>query len=237
MDGARRHRPGAGRAARLRPVDLPRAAPGSPRGRGRRGWKSVERRYATPAEPPVPGLLADRALDHLHVPVAPLLDALVDVDQPLADLGPGRVGAVDLDQAVLHAPARRRPDAREAGVREDTTAYRLEALPWRGAVMPVAARGRRRVVGEHARGRAGRARPRARGTAPTGSRSRARAGRGSSGTRAASSSRGRRPARRPSSGSSGSASSCASAVGGVAGLERRAGGAPPRAAATLNQSS
>jgi len=30
---------------------------------------------------------ADDPLDHLHVPVAPLLDALVDVDQGLADLG------------------------------------------------------------------------------------------------------------------------------------------------------
>ena len=33
------------------------------------------------------GLRADDPLDHLHVPVAPLLDALVDVDEGLADLG------------------------------------------------------------------------------------------------------------------------------------------------------
>ena len=32
------------------------------------------------------GLVADRALDHLHVPVAPLLHALVDVDEALGDL-------------------------------------------------------------------------------------------------------------------------------------------------------
>src|SRR4051812_30551380 len=34
---------------------------------------------------------ADDPLDHLDVPVAPLLDALVDVDEGLADLGAGPV--------------------------------------------------------------------------------------------------------------------------------------------------
>ena len=122
-----------------------RAAPGSPRGRGRPAGRASSAGTSTPAEPPVPGLLADGALDHLHVPVAPLLDALVDVDHPLADLGPGRVGAVDLDQAVAHLRRRGRP-ARPTYARNDS--YRL------GRSMAAVIRSRpgpRRVVGEHAR--------------------------------------------------------------------------------------
>ena len=68
--------------------------------------------------------------------------------------------------------------------------------------------------------RAGRAPPRTRGTGPTGTRSPRRAARGSSRTRAASSSRGCRSGPRSSSGSSGSASACAARPA-VAGLEHR----------------
>ena len=35
------------------------------------------------------GLAADRALHHLHVPVAPLLQALVQVDEPLGHCADG----------------------------------------------------------------------------------------------------------------------------------------------------
>ena len=98
----------------------------------------------------MPALLADRALDHLHVPVAPLLDALVDVDHPLADLRRAGVAAVHLDQAVLHAAARgrrARPRPRDRSAR-GTTVVQARPLHRRGD--PVAARARR-MVGEHPR--------------------------------------------------------------------------------------
>src|SRR5690606_32780776 len=54
--------------------------------------------------PARPDLRADRPLDHLQVPVPPFLDALVQVDERLADLGcgPGLVG-VDVEERLLHA--------------------------------------------------------------------------------------------------------------------------------------
>src|SRR5438874_13783633 len=44
---------------------------------------------------------ADRALDHLHVPVAPLLDPLVEIDDALAEFRVLRVASVDLDEQLL----------------------------------------------------------------------------------------------------------------------------------------
>src|SRR5439155_17991512 len=43
-------------------------------------------------------LRPDRALHHLHVPVAPLLDSLVQIDQPLAKGGQHGIAAVDVDE-------------------------------------------------------------------------------------------------------------------------------------------
>ena len=60
---------------------------------GKNGLCSVERRYSAPY-PPVPSPRADRPLDHLHVVVAPLHEALVEVDEPLGDLGGLAVVAV-----------------------------------------------------------------------------------------------------------------------------------------------
>ncbi len=51
---------------------------------GKNGASSARFRYATPDDPPVPGLVADDALDSLHVPETPELEALLDVDQLLA---------------------------------------------------------------------------------------------------------------------------------------------------------
>ena len=44
---------------------------------------------------------ADRALDHLHVSIAPLLNALVQIDEPLANLGVLRIVAIHLNQHLL----------------------------------------------------------------------------------------------------------------------------------------
>ena len=61
------------------------------------------RGHRAPAAPPArPALLgADRPLDHLDVAVAPLLDALVEVDQALGD--ERRIGVLGVrgDQHVL----------------------------------------------------------------------------------------------------------------------------------------
>ena len=46
-------------------------------------------------------LSADSPFNHLHVPIPPLLDAVVEVDEPLAELGILRVAAVHLDEDVL----------------------------------------------------------------------------------------------------------------------------------------
>ena len=43
-------------------------------------------------------LSADRALDHLDVPISPLLHAFIEIHEPLAELAVLRIGAVDLDQ-------------------------------------------------------------------------------------------------------------------------------------------
>ena len=50
-------------------------------------------------------LVADRGLDHLHVPIAPLLQTLVEVDQPLADLRRPAVVGVDGEQHVVEPGA------------------------------------------------------------------------------------------------------------------------------------
>ena len=62
---------------------------------------SVERRYAGARGATGAGLVADRPLDHLHVAVAPLLEALVEVDEALADLGRAAVGDVHGEQHVV----------------------------------------------------------------------------------------------------------------------------------------
>src|SRR3954453_16923831 len=48
-----------------------------------------------------PTLRADRALDHLHVAIAPLLDTLVEVDQPLGHESRVRILAIRGDEDVL----------------------------------------------------------------------------------------------------------------------------------------
>src|SRR5687767_6765246 len=64
----------------------------------------VERRAKVlRAVPAGAGPRADRALDHLHVVVAPLHDPLVEVDEALGHLGRLAVVAVRLDQSRLHA--------------------------------------------------------------------------------------------------------------------------------------
>src|SRR5690606_32883796 len=57
---------------------------------------------------PGPRLRADGPLDHLYVTIAPLLDALVEVDHPLANLADRRIVPVDVDQDSLEL--RRRLD-------------------------------------------------------------------------------------------------------------------------------
>src|SRR5690606_32377139 len=47
-------------------------------------------------------LRADGSLDHLDVPVAPLLQALVQIDEQLADLRLGRVIVVDADKQAAN---------------------------------------------------------------------------------------------------------------------------------------
>src|SRR5919107_2137607 len=50
-----------------------------------------------------PALRPDRPLDHLDVAIAPLLEALVEVDEPLRDQGGVGIASVDGDQEVLDA--------------------------------------------------------------------------------------------------------------------------------------
>ena len=52
---------------------------------------------------------ADRALDHLDVPVAPLLQPFVEVDEALAEVGGARVGAIHVEQDRLELRIGRRP--------------------------------------------------------------------------------------------------------------------------------
>ena len=47
-------------------------------------------------------LLVADALDHLHMTVAPFLQALVKINEQFAELGQRRVGAVHLDEDLLH---------------------------------------------------------------------------------------------------------------------------------------
>ena len=51
---------------------------------------------------PCPSLVADRALDHLHVAVAPLLQALVEVDHPLRHSGRRRRSGTPATSTSLH---------------------------------------------------------------------------------------------------------------------------------------
>src|SRR5206468_11435009 len=48
-----------------------------------------------------PRLRADRPLHHLRVPIAPLLDTLIEIDQAFAELGVLRVAPVDAHQQML----------------------------------------------------------------------------------------------------------------------------------------
>ena len=52
-------------------------------------------------------LMPDGALDHLHVPVAPLLQALVKVRNLLEQVRNVRLRAVEIDQPLLNAFVRR----------------------------------------------------------------------------------------------------------------------------------
>src|SRR5881396_2073851 len=45
---------------------------------------------------------ADGALDHLHVPIAPLHEPLIEIHKPLGDLRDGRVLLVNLHENALH---------------------------------------------------------------------------------------------------------------------------------------
>src|SRR4029450_7021111 len=49
------------------------------------------------------GLRTNRPLDHLHMTIAPLLHALIEVDEALADLRVLGVGAVDAQEDRLDA--------------------------------------------------------------------------------------------------------------------------------------
>ena len=75
------------------------------------------------------GLVADRALDHLDVAVAPLLEALVEVDEALADLGRPAVVGVHGEQHVV-----------ELGMRVDRRRRRRGASAAAGTAKPWAAR-------------------------------------------------------------------------------------------------
>ena len=49
-----------------------------------------------------PDLHSDRALDHLDVAVAPLLQPFVEIHQPLAQLRILWIAAIDVDEKLLH---------------------------------------------------------------------------------------------------------------------------------------
>ena len=68
---------------------------------GKTGGDSVGPQVGDAGRPAGAGLGADRPLDHLHVPVPPLLEALVQVDEALGHLGRLAVVAVHLDQRPL----------------------------------------------------------------------------------------------------------------------------------------
>src|SRR5690606_27664314 len=99
-----------------------------------------------------PALRADGPLDHLHVAVAPLLHALVEVDEPLAHAGDRRVVAVDLDQDALDLGRRLdgpRDTALELRARHVVAPAREvveERVPDRGATEPLLQQPARRAV-------------------------------------------------------------------------------------------
>ena len=82
-----------------------RGASGSPTGRGS-GLEQGRAQVLHAARAAGPAFRADRPFDHLHVAVAPLLDALVEVDEPLGDQRRIGVAAVDRDEG---RPGRVRP--------------------------------------------------------------------------------------------------------------------------------
>ena len=92
--GARRRVRGARRSARLE-LRANRPQVGKRRLQQRRAQIGGARRSAGAR------LHANRALHHLHVPVAPLLHAFVEVHEALAHLGVLRVGLVDAHEHVL----------------------------------------------------------------------------------------------------------------------------------------
>jgi hypothetical protein len=47
-------------------------------------------------------LCADGAFDHLHVAIPPLLHALIEIDEPLAELGILRIVAINGDEHFLN---------------------------------------------------------------------------------------------------------------------------------------
>src|ERR1700761_2157530 len=71
-----------------------------PRG-GERGAERGGAQVARAGRAAGAGLGADDPLDHLHVPVAPFLDTLVDVDQGLTDLGRLAGLVIDLGKQCL----------------------------------------------------------------------------------------------------------------------------------------
>ena len=175
-------------------ADLPQVGEGRPEER--------RAQVLDPARAARAALRADRPLDHLHVPVAPLLDALVEVDQALGDQRGIGVAVVDRDEDLLDPLVRDGRIGRErrgraaAQVAPGTTSQTVGSA-WRR--LQTAARVRLPPAGR--RSSRGRGCPSIDSTwrnRPTGIPRRNRADRGTRGTGAASSSRGRRPGRRAS---------------------------------------
>ena len=111
---------------------------------GKAGRKSVDAQVLDAARAAGPALRADRPLDHLHVAVAPFLDALVEVDQPLRDERRVRVAAVDRDQHLLDRVVGRRRRRAGPGVRARRgsrgTTSQTDGAAWASSIARRAAR-------------------------------------------------------------------------------------------------
>jgi hypothetical protein len=113
-----------------------RVTRGCPRDRGRPAEWSIagtSRPWTRPSR-----FHPDGPLHHLDVPVAPLLDALVEVHQPLAELGVLRIPAIDVDQDRLQLGRRldgggHIASARRVGIGYPSPArYSMNGVPQRG---------------------------------------------------------------------------------------------------------